>query len=408
MKKSGRDRKKGVACLLTFALLIMAVSGISFKTAGAAFEPTVKDGTKVKLSTPVNYMEIADWFDRSITGYDAVTVSALTKADYSVTFNYSKATGQYTLTATDFNAFDVNKYNNTSMEKFKEVIAGLQWSDYQCDVYNNAGKIEIQLLLSGVSNYVPPTPTPTATPTPTVAPTPTPAPTQAPTPVPTQTPVPTIVPTPVPTVAPQVVITAEQLEANSLKMNEKFKVSRGGKKIIVSWGKLPAADYYVVRAAYCGKGFKADNDVVVSGTTSATVKKLDGKKINPKKDYKTDVTAYRIVNGNWIKIGKTISGHLAGQSKKTYTNVKKVKVEKSSLFLEIGDTSKIKASVVLIDQNRKQISVLHAYQFRYKSSDKSVASVSASGKITAKNPGSCTIYVYAKTGFAAKVKVTVE
>ena len=50
----------------------------------------------------------------------------------------------------------------------------------------------------------------------------------------------------------------------------------------------------------------------------------------------------------------------------------------------------------------------HATEFRYASTDKKVATVSSKGKIKAVRKGSCTIYVYARNGYAKKVKVKVK
>ena len=50
----------------------------------------------------------------------------------------------------------------------------------------------------------------------------------------------------------------------------------------------------------------------------------------------------------------------------------------------------------------------HAAKLRYLSTDTKVATVSKSGKITAKGKGTCTIYVYAVNGARKAVKVTVN
>ncbi len=73
-----------------------------------------------------------------------------------------------------------------------------------------------------------------------------------------------------------------------------------------------------------------------------------------------------------------------------------------------GKTSKIKARVILANAKRKSLSDAHAPMFRYASSDKKIATVDKKGKITAKKQGSCYIWVYAKNGYAKKVKVTVK
>jgi uncharacterized protein YjdB len=51
---------------------------------------------------------------------------------------------------------------------------------------------------------------------------------------------------------------------------------------------------------------------------------------------------------------------------------------------------------------------LTAAKFRYRASDKSIATVTKSGKIKGINKGTCTVYVYAINGKMKKVKVTVK
>ena len=50
----------------------------------------------------------------------------------------------------------------------------------------------------------------------------------------------------------------------------------------------------------------------------------------------------------------------------------------------------------------------HAKELRFASSNKKVATVTEKGVIKAVGKGKCTIYVYAKNGYAKKVKVTVR
>ena len=147
-----------------------------------------------------------------------------------------------------------------------------------------------------------------------------------------------------------------------------------------------------------------------------TIKKLNGKKLSTTKNIKVYVAAYRTVetkNGETVtkkdvRIAKTIAGHVVGKKNKKYSNAKKIKLSKTSYTLKKGKKAKIKAKTVLQYPKRKQLGDAHAKEFRYASSDKSIATVSKSGKITAKKKGSCVIYVYARNGLAKKVKVTVK
>ena len=71
-------------------------------------------------------------------------------------------------------------------------------------------------------------------------------------------------------------------------------------------------------------------------------------------------------------------------------------------------TSSYKAKTVLVDKSKKQLTDAHAEEFRYDTSNNKVATVSSKGKIKAVGKGTCTIYVYARNGYAKKVNVTVK
>lgn len=205
-------------------------------------------------------------------------------------------------------------------------------------------------------------------------------------------------------------VTPEQQEKNEIALNEGLKVSQKGKKIYISWGKVKDADGYMVYVQYCGRkfSFKPAKTVKSAAVTKVTVSKINGKKLDLKKNYKVYVAAYKLVNGKKSILGKTVVAHIVGKNNKAYTNVKQVKVANSKYTLQVGKTAQIKAKTVLVNKKKKQLSDVHAKEFRYKSTDTGVATVSAKGKITAKGRGRCVIYVYARNGYAKKVNVTVK
>ena len=274
---------------------------------------------------------------------------------------------------------------------------------------------------------VPPTEVPTAAPTSTpVSPTATPTGTPAsPTDAPTETPVPptaaptdtpaspittsTVVPAATPSPVPPIVSKKEQ-EKYELSLNARLKVSQAGKNINVSWGKIAEADGYDVYVQYCAKKYTEGSITAVKSgkTTQITIKKINGKTIDYKKNYKIYVLAYKLADGRKVTLAKTIIAHIVGKNNKTFTNAKAVKLKKNSYALRKGKTAKISASTVLVEKRKKQLSNAHAKEFRYASTDKKVAEVSAKGKIKAVGKGKCTIYVYARNGYAKKIKVTVK
>ncbi|MBQ1598171.1 MAG: Ig-like domain-containing protein [Lachnospiraceae bacterium] len=197
---------------------------------------------------------------------------------------------------------------------------------------------------------------------------------------------------------------------NGLSINKGLKVSQKGETIQISWGKVKGADGYDVYVQYCGKAFSSKPVMSVNReVTSVTIKKINGKKLNLKKNYKIFVVAYKNVEGKKKRLAKSIVAHIVGAKNTRYSNPKELTITSDTdVTLEKGKTSKIKARVILANAKRKSLSDAHAPMFRYASSDKKIATVDKKGKITAKKQGSCLIWVYAKNGYAKKVKVTVK
>ena len=78
------------------------------------------------------------------------------------------------------------------------------------------------------------------------------------------------------------------------------------------------------------------------------------------------------------------------------------------MTIDKGKSKTITATVKLVDPTRKMLSDKHAPTLRYASTDKSIATVTKSGKVKAKTKGTCYVYVYAKNGYAKRVKITVK
>ena len=202
----------------------------------------------------------------------------------------------------------------------------------------------------------------------------------------------------------------DEVEENlDIAINKDYKISQKGSKITVEWGKVSQADGYNVYASYCGKKYgKPLKTINNNSTAKVSIIKLNGKKINLKKNFKIYVDAYKMVNGKKKILANTIAGHVVGRKNAKYTNAKKITLSKSSYTIEVGKSAKIKAKTVLVDKSKKQLDNSHATEFRYASSDENIAKVDKKGKITGVSAGTCTIYVYARNGYAKKVSVTVK
>ena len=194
-----------------------------------------------------------------------------------------------------------------------------------------------------------------------------------------------------------------------ISMNAGLKISQTGSKINIKWGKVGEADGYDVYVAYCGKKFgKAVKTINKNSTTSITVKKINGKKINLKNNFKVYVAAYKMTDGKKEVLAKSIMGHAVGRLNTKYSNAKKITLSKSKYSVKVGKTVKVKAKTVLVDKSKKQLSDGHAKEFRYATSNKNIATVDNNGKVKGVAKGTCTIYVYARNGYAKTVKVTVK
>ena len=184
-------------------------------------------------------------------------------------------------------------------------------------------------------------------------------------------------------------------------------VSNTGKKIVLKWGKVKGVKGYDVFMTYCGEDYPdTPTATVKKNKGSVTIKKIGGSAINQEKQYKFFVRAYKVVDGKKVYVSKSLTGHGVGYKNTKYTDVKKLTLKKASYSLKAGKTQTIEATV--IKRNKKKELVTHVEKFRYRSSDKSVATVSADGKITAKGKGKCTIYVVSVTGLTKKITVTVK
>lgn len=205
-------------------------------------------------------------------------------------------------------------------------------------------------------------------------------------------------------------VTKAEQERNETVLNSRLKASQSGKEIRVWWGKVAGADGYDVYVQQNGKKFteKSMTSIKNGKTAKATVSKVGGKALNLSKIYKVYVLAYRMEDGRKAVLGKSMTAYIAGKNNKKYTNAKAVKVKKSSYQMKKGKTAKIKAEAILADRKKKQLSGSGIRKFRYISTDKKVAVVSANGKIKAVDKGKCYIYVCTGNGYAKKIKVTVK
>ncbi len=166
----------------------------------------------------------------------------------------------------------------------------------------------------------------------------------------------------------------------------------------IKWNKVKGAAYYIVYGNKCGtkNRYKKIKKVTALNFTQKGLKKGTY--------YKYLVSAF---DKNGKHIATSLTTHIVTNGGK-YCNFKSVstKAKKNAVTLKKkGKTFKLGAKAV--KANSKKKANVHR-KLKYESSNKKIATVDASGKITAKKKGTCYIWVYAQNGAYAKVKVTVK
>ena len=177
--------------------------------------------------------------------------------------------------------------------------------------------------------------------------------------------------------------------------------------ISITWNKVKSADRYVIYMGKCNVGKKSypvRQVKVVSGST------LTWKKTGLAKNtaYKFYVVAQKKSGSTYTTLATSRYGHtLTANIKGKYTNPKTLKLNRTSVTLTKGNSAILKGTVSRVYTSKKLESG-HAALLRYTSSNPGVATVSSSGKVTAKAKGSCTIYVQTINGIWKTCSVTVK
>ena len=170
------------------------------------------------------------------------------------------------------------------------------------------------------------------------------------------------------------------------------------KAITLTWKKVPGAVKYVIYGGECGKGKPAQKLAEAGGSSFAQ------KKLKAGKYYKYIIVAVDAGNRT-VAVSKML--HISTKGGKT-GNVKKLSVTGAAgnrLTLKKGKSARLKVTATSYDSGTK--SKKHR-AVAFESSDTSVATVNAKGKVKAVGKGSCVIYVYAQNGVSAAVKVKVK
>ena len=185
--------------------------------------------------------------------------------------------------------------------------------------------------------------------------------------------------------------------------------AKGKKSLTISWNKINGAAGYDIFFAKCNHGKKEIKCKKVKTIKAGKTFKWTKSGLKKGTAYKAYVRAYVYKNGKKTYVRSSPLMHAyTGNGTKNYTNAKSVSVNKTKVTLKKGKTFKIKAKVKKVKKNKKLMPKSHAPTLRYMTTNKKVATVTKSGKITAKSKGICTVYVFAHNGVSKQIKVTVK
>ena len=204
-------------------------------------------------------------------------------------------------------------------------------------------------------------------------------------------------------------LSLDERSMNDIILSAGLVITQSPEQIKVKWGKVKGADGYEVYVTYCHLAFpKTPIRVTTKKTNKTNFNKILGKDVNLRRDFKVYVKAFKKVNGKKVTIAESIIGHMAAINHTKYTNVEKLKVKKKVAGIKVGQTFKIKAKTTLMAKGKKQLSNKHEPEFRYISTNPGVAQVDEKGVITAIGKGKCVVYLFARDGRSAYVRVKVS
>lgn len=185
--------------------------------------------------------------------------------------------------------------------------------------------------------------------------------------------------------------------------------AKGKSSLILSWNKIDGAEGYDIFFAKCNKKDKKTKCKMVETVKGNKTFKWTKKGLKEKTAYKAKVKAWVMKDGKktYVRTSPVVHAYTSGGTR-FFTNAKSVTVKKTSVSLKVGKTYKIKGSVTKLQKGKKLMPAGHAPKLRYVSSNKKIATVSKSGKITAKSPGSCKIYAIAVNGARKTIRINVQ
>ena len=171
--------------------------------------------------------------------------------------------------------------------------------------------------------------------------------------------------------------------------------------VTLKWNKVSGVDGYIIYGNRCGSKHPFRKLAELSGGKTTWT----NKKLRKGTYYKYVVVAYTNSGKNRIVVStsKTIHAATTGGKAGNVKSVKVTNVSKNAKTLNKGKTFTLKTKTT-----KSGSKVSKHRKLCYATSNKKVATVNGSGKITAVGKGTCNIYVYAQNGRYKTIKITVK
>lgn len=170
----------------------------------------------------------------------------------------------------------------------------------------------------------------------------------------------------------------------------------------LQWSKVKNADGYIVFGNLCnarGKKYAVKTLAVIEDNKTVS---YTHKKLKKGTGYKYIVQAYQMRNGRLEILTTSKTVHALTSGGKT-GNVGSLKLNQNTVSLKAGKSFTLK-----VEEVKKDKKIGRHRKAAFESGNTKIAAITSKGKIKAKKPGTCYIYVYAQNGIYKKVKVTVK
>lgn len=188
-----------------------------------------------------------------------------------------------------------------------------------------------------------------------------------------------------------------------------YSTKQSSTSITLNWSRLSEADGYIIYGNQCNNNGKVYQYKKLKTLSGNRIVSWTQKQCKKGTFYKYKVKAYKIVNGKKKIIATSMSVHACTKGG-NYGLAKAVVIKSIGSSKNVGSIvlKKGKAARIRTEELKRDKKIRHHLGFRYETSNKKVATVTADGVIKAVGKGKCTIIVYTQNGVYKEISVRVR